>query len=163
MNAQQMRRSVLCSRDTASVLIEPIFPELCCACHELCATERLIDQENVRELPLNERDFLQSGLLFGATQTSGTTVSAAFETRVPDGSITVPLILPVADCCASRTGKDNTATTTSDPQITLPVVMVSLVTSVNPNSDRKEALFHFGGMGFMGARLMRDHTESSQS
>jgi len=35
----------------------------------------LIEQENVRELPLNGRDFLQLGFLSGATQTSGTTVS----------------------------------------------------------------------------------------
>lgn len=35
----------------------------------------LIEQENVRELPLNGRDFLQLGLLSGAAQTSGTTVS----------------------------------------------------------------------------------------
>ena len=35
----------------------------------------LVEPVNVRELPLNGRDFLQLGLLSGATQTSGTTVS----------------------------------------------------------------------------------------
>lgn len=35
----------------------------------------LIEPVNVRELPLNGRDFLQLGLLSGGTQTSGTTVS----------------------------------------------------------------------------------------
>lgn len=35
----------------------------------------LVEAESVRDLPLNGRDFLQLGLLSGATQTSGTTVS----------------------------------------------------------------------------------------
>ena len=35
----------------------------------------LIEQQSVRDLPLNGRDFLQLGLLSGGTQTSGTTVS----------------------------------------------------------------------------------------
>lgn len=35
----------------------------------------LIEQQNVSDLPLNGRDFLQLGLLSGAAQTSGTTVS----------------------------------------------------------------------------------------
>jgi len=51
----------------------------------------LIDQENVRELPLNGRDFLQLGLLSGAAQTSGTTVSDFTTLQVghPDRTIII--------------------------------------------------------------------------
>jgi len=51
----------------------------------------LIEQENVRELPLNGRDFLQLGLLSGATQTSGTTVSDFTTLQVghPDRTIII--------------------------------------------------------------------------
>jgi hypothetical protein len=51
----------------------------------------LIESENVRELPLNGRDFLQLGLLSGATQTSGTTVSDFTTLQVghPDRTIIV--------------------------------------------------------------------------
>jgi hypothetical protein len=51
----------------------------------------LIEQENVRDLPLNGRDFLQLGLLSGATQTSGTTVSDFTTLQVghPDRTIII--------------------------------------------------------------------------
>jgi Carboxypeptidase regulatory-like domain len=51
----------------------------------------LIEQVNVRELPLNGRDFLQLGLLSGATQTSGTTVSDFTTLQVghPDRTIII--------------------------------------------------------------------------
>jgi hypothetical protein len=51
----------------------------------------LIEPENVRELPLNGRDFLQLGLLSGATQTSGTTVSDFTTLQVghPDRTIII--------------------------------------------------------------------------
>ena len=51
----------------------------------------LIDQENVRDLPINGRDFLQLGLLSGATQTSGTTVSDFTTLQVghPDRTIII--------------------------------------------------------------------------
>ena len=51
----------------------------------------LIEPEDVRELPLNGRDFLQLGLLSGATQTSGTTVSDFTTLQVghPDRTIII--------------------------------------------------------------------------
>jgi hypothetical protein len=51
----------------------------------------LIEQESVRDLPLNGRDFLQLGLLSGATQTSGTTVSDFTTLQVghPDRTIII--------------------------------------------------------------------------
>jgi hypothetical protein len=51
----------------------------------------LIESENVRDLPLNGRDFLQLGLLSGATQTSGTTVSDFTTLQVghPDRTIII--------------------------------------------------------------------------
>ncbi len=51
----------------------------------------LIEPVNVRELPLNGRDFLQLGLLSGATQTSGTTVSDFTTLQVghPDRTIII--------------------------------------------------------------------------
>jgi len=51
----------------------------------------LIDQQDVRNLPLNGRDFLQLGLLSGATQTSGTTVSDFTTLQVghPDRTIII--------------------------------------------------------------------------
>jgi hypothetical protein len=51
----------------------------------------LIEQQNVRDLPLNGRDFLQLGLLSGATQTSGTTVSDFTTLQVghPDRTIII--------------------------------------------------------------------------
>jgi hypothetical protein len=51
----------------------------------------LIEQSNVRDLPLNGRDFLQLGLLSGATQTSGTTVSDFTTLQVghPDRTIII--------------------------------------------------------------------------
>lgn len=51
----------------------------------------LIEAVNVRELPLNGRDFLQLGLLSGATQTSGTTVSDFTTLQVghPDRTIII--------------------------------------------------------------------------
>jgi len=51
----------------------------------------LIEPGNVRELPLNGRDFLQLGLLSGATQTSGTTVSDFTTLQVghPDRTIII--------------------------------------------------------------------------
>jgi len=51
----------------------------------------LIESVNVRELPLNGRDFLQLGLLSGATQTSGTTVSDFTTLQVghPDRTIII--------------------------------------------------------------------------
>jgi hypothetical protein len=51
----------------------------------------LIEPENVRDLPLNGRDFLQLGLLSGATQTSGTTVSDFTTLQVghPDRTIII--------------------------------------------------------------------------
>jgi hypothetical protein len=49
----------------------------------------LIEQENVRDLPLNGRDFLQLGLLSGATQTSGTTVSDFTSLQVGHPSRTI--------------------------------------------------------------------------
>jgi hypothetical protein len=51
----------------------------------------LIESVNVSELPLNGRDFLQLGLLSGATQTSGTTVSDFTTLQVghPDRTIII--------------------------------------------------------------------------
>jgi hypothetical protein len=51
----------------------------------------LIEQQNVSDLPLNGRDFLQLGLLSGATQTSGTTVSDFTTLQVghPDRTIII--------------------------------------------------------------------------
>lgn len=51
----------------------------------------LIEPVNVRELPLNGRDFLQLGLLSGGTQTSGTTVSDFTTLQVghPDRTIII--------------------------------------------------------------------------
>jgi hypothetical protein len=51
----------------------------------------LIEQVNVRELPLNGHDFLQLGLLSGATQTSGTTVSdfTTLQAGHPDRTIII--------------------------------------------------------------------------
>ena len=51
----------------------------------------LIDQVDVRELPLNGRDFLQLGMLSGAAQDSGTTVSDFLTLQVghPDRAIII--------------------------------------------------------------------------
>ncbi len=51
----------------------------------------LIDQVHVRELPLNGRDFLQLGMLSGAAQDSGTTVSDFLTLQVghPDRAIII--------------------------------------------------------------------------
>jgi hypothetical protein len=51
----------------------------------------LIEQQSVRDLPLNGRDFLQLGLLSGGTQTSGTTVSDFTTLQVghPDRTIII--------------------------------------------------------------------------
>ena len=51
----------------------------------------LIEPESVRKLPLNGRDFLQLGLLSGAAQTSGTTVSDFLTLQVghPDRTIVI--------------------------------------------------------------------------
>jgi hypothetical protein len=51
----------------------------------------LIESESVRSLPLNGRDFLQLGLLSGAAQTSGTTVSDFTTLQVghPDRTIII--------------------------------------------------------------------------
>jgi hypothetical protein len=51
----------------------------------------LIESESVRHLPLNGRDFLQLGLLSGAAQTSGTTVSDFTTLQVghPDRTIVI--------------------------------------------------------------------------
>ena len=63
------------------VLIEPTSNEL----------GTLIEPESVHKLPLNGRDFLQLGLLSGAVQTSGTTVSDFTTLQVghPDRTIVV--------------------------------------------------------------------------
>jgi hypothetical protein len=51
----------------------------------------LVESENVRKLPLNGRDFLQLGLLSGAVQTAGTTVSdfASLQVGHPDRTIVI--------------------------------------------------------------------------
>lgn len=51
----------------------------------------LVESESVRKLPLNGRDFLQLGLLSGAAQTSGTTVSDFTTLQVghPDRTIVI--------------------------------------------------------------------------
>lgn len=73
--------TVLVDASGSGSLVEPTSNEL----------GTLIEPENVRELPLNGRDFLQLGLLSGATQTSGTTVSDFTTLQVghPDRTIII--------------------------------------------------------------------------
>ena len=73
--------SVMVEASGSGSLTEPTSAEL----------GTLIEPESVRKLPLNGRDFLQLGLLSGAAQTSGTTVSDFLTLQVghPDRTIVI--------------------------------------------------------------------------
>jgi len=73
--------NVTVDAQTSALLIEPTSNEV----------GTLIESESVAKLPLNGRDFLQLGLLSGAAQSSGTTVSDFLTLQVghPDRTIVI--------------------------------------------------------------------------
>ncbi len=77
----EVSSSVMVDASGSASLTEPTSTEL----------GTLIEPESVRKLPLNGRDFLQLGLLSGAAQSSGTTVSDFLTLQVghPDRTIVI--------------------------------------------------------------------------